>query len=219
MNRIPVNRIPLLPESLLPYTAGSTLYDSSCSRDARVWFSDFQGGIYIKTAPAGTLKTEAEMNAFFHSRQMGAEVLFYLSGDADWMVTRAVPGEDCIHPKYLENPKKLCETLGSLLRMLHSTDCTGCPIFLSSPEKDEPVLIHGDYCLPNVMLDNWRFSGFIDVGSGGVGDRHMDLYWGCWSIHYNLGDSRWCSRFLDAYGRQDVDPEKLRIIDAFETFG
>ena len=156
------------------------------------------------------------MNAFFHSKKMGAEVLSYLSRDADWMVTRAVPGEDCIHPMYLEDPKKLSETLGNLLQILHSTDCSGCPIVLPHPEKDEPVLIHGDYCLPNVMLDNWRFSGFIDVGGGGVGDRHIDLYWGCWSIQYNLKDSRWCSRFLDAYGREAIDPEKLRRIHALE---
>ena len=216
MNRIPVGCIPGLPESLHPFVADAALYDSSCSPNAKVWFSEAEGGIYIKTAPAGTLKTEAEMNAFFHSKKMGAEVLSYLSRDADWMVTRAVPGEDCIHPMYLEDPKKLSETLGNLLRILHNTDCTGCPIVLPHLEKDEPVLIHGDYCLPNVMLDNWRFSGFIDVGSGGIGDRHIDLYWGCWSIQYNLKDSRWCSRFLDAYGREAIDREKLRRIHALE---
>ena len=217
MNRIPVGNIPGLPESLLSYTVNAPLYDSSCSPNAKVWFSEAEGGIFIKTAPAGTLKTEAEMNSFFHSKNMGTEVLSYLSTDADWMVTRAVPGEDCIHPMYLEDPKRLSEILGQLLRQLHSTDYTGCPIALSHPETEDPVLVHGDYCLPNVMLDNWRFSGFIDVGGGGIGDRHIDLYWGCWSLQYNLKDSRWCSRFLDAYGRQDVDPDKLRILHALET--
>ena len=84
---------------------------------------------------------------------------------------------------------------------------------------DSRVLLHGDYCLPNVMLDNWTFSGFLDVGGGGIGDRHIDLYWGCWSLQFNLKDTRFCSRFLDAYGRQDVDTEKLRILNAFESFG
>ena len=81
------------------------------------------------------------------------------------------------------------------------------------------TLIHGDYCLPNVMLDNWKFSAFIDVGSGGIGDRHMDLYWGCWSLNFNLKDSRWCSRFLDAYGRDHFDLEIFKAISAFEAFG
>jgi kanamycin kinase len=70
-----------------------------------------------------------------------------------------------------------------------------------------------------VILQNWSFSGFIDVGHGGIGDRHIDLYWGCWSLLYNLKEERWCSRFLDAYGRQDVDVKKLRILDAYEVFG
>ena len=46
-------------------------------------------------------------------------------------------------------------------------------------EKDalqSKVLLHGDYCLPNIVLNDWKFSGFIDVGNGGVGDRHIDLF-------------------------------------------
>ena len=218
MNRIPVGFIPGLPESLHPFVADAALYDSSCSPNAKVWFSEAEGGIYIKTAPAGTLKTEAEMSAFFHCKKMGAEVLSYLSRDADWLVTRAVPGEDFIHPMYLEDPKKLSETLGNLLRILHNTDCTGCPIVLPHPEKDEPVLIHGDYCLPNILLDRWHFSAFIDVGGGGVGDRHIDLFWGLWSLGYNLKTWDYTDRFLDAYGRENVEEEMLRIIAAFECF-
>ena len=251
MNRIPVSGIPGLPEALNAYVHGSNLYDSSCSDTARVWFSDGDGGCFIKAAPPGTLEEEARMNGFFHSRGLGPQVMAYLSADRDWMVTRAVPGEDCLYPAYLDDPGRLSETLGQLLRMLHETDPAGCPIgdrngrylsgvmqkfqSLPSPSSEERsawqmvqahpdllssrVLLHGDYCLPNVMLRNWQFSGFLDVGGGGIGDRHIDLYWGCWSILYNLKDERWCSRFLDAYGRQDVDTETLRILDFFEVFG
>jgi len=48
------------------------------------------------------------------------------------------------------------------------------------------TLLHGDYCLPNIILDNWRFGSFIDVDSGGVGDRHVDLFWGLWTLYFNL---------------------------------
>ena len=81
------------------------------------------------------------------------------------------------------------------------------------------VLLHGDYCLPNIMLDNWRFSGFIDVGNGGVGDRHVDLFWGAWTLGFNLGTDKYSDRFFDAYGRDKVDEEIIKIVAAAEVFG
>lgn len=81
------------------------------------------------------------------------------------------------------------------------------------------TLIHGDYCLPNVMLDDWKFSAFIDVGNGGVGDRHIDLFWGVWTLWYNLKTNEYEDRFLDAYGRRNFDRDMLRVVAAFEVFG
>lgn len=81
------------------------------------------------------------------------------------------------------------------------------------------VLLHGDYCLPNIILRDWRLSGFIDVGNGGVGDRHIDLFWGLWSLEFNLKTDRYRQRFLDAYGRDLADESVLKIIAAAEVFG
>ncbi|MBE6583545.1 MAG: aminoglycoside 3'-phosphotransferase [Ruminococcaceae bacterium] len=81
------------------------------------------------------------------------------------------------------------------------------------------VLLHGDYCLPNIMLYDWRFSGFIDVGQGGIGDRHVDLFWGAWTLMFNLGTDAYRERFFDAYGRDKIDLEKLKTVAAAEVFG
>ena len=81
------------------------------------------------------------------------------------------------------------------------------------------TLLHGDYCLPNILLDNWKFSGFIDVGGGGVGDRHFDIFWGIWSLFFNLKTNDYCDRFLNVYGRDLVDQDALRTIAAIEVFG
>ena len=81
------------------------------------------------------------------------------------------------------------------------------------------TLLHGDYCLPNIMLDDWRFSGFIDLDNGGVGDRHFDLFWGMWSLTWNLKTDKYRGRFLDAYGRSKIDEDMLRIVAAVEVFG
>lgn len=81
------------------------------------------------------------------------------------------------------------------------------------------VLIHGDYCLPNIMLDNWKLSGFIDVGNSGVGDRHIDLFWGTWTLWFNLHTNEYYDRFLDAYGRDKIDENILKTVAAAEVFG
>lgn len=239
---------------------GARVYDSSCSPAARVWYIDRDGGYYLKTAAKDTLRREAELTRFFHSRNLSAEVLGYESLEADWLLTRRIPGEDCTNAMYLEDPKRLCDTLGELLRMLHSTDFTGCPVpdrtaqclatarhnyetgaydkshfpdnwgYASAEEAWKVVeengrylktdsLLHGDYCLPNVMLDHWRFSGFIDLDTGGMGDRHVDLFWGIWSLGFNLKTDRYRERFLDAYGRSDISEDMLRVVAALNVFG
>lgn len=93
---------------------------------------------------------------------------------------------------------------------------------MQSAEKEalqSKVLLHGDYCLPNIILDNWNFSGFIDVGSGGVGDRHIDLFWGTWTLWFNLKTNKYHERFLDAYGRDKADESILKVVAAAEVFG
>ena len=82
------------------------------------------------------------------------------------------------------------------------------------------TLLHGDYCLPNIILKNdFELSGFIDLGNGGVGDRHIDIFWGTWTLFFNLKKDTYRSRFLDAYGRDKADEEILKIIAAAEVFG
>ncbi|MBQ6999644.1 MAG: aminoglycoside 3'-phosphotransferase [Oscillospiraceae bacterium] len=249
------------PEELHPLLRQYPIYDSSCSQAARVYFLDGAGGLYLKTSAAGTLKTEAAMTRYFYGKGLGAEVLDYRTEQRDWLLTRAVPGEDCTFPAYLENPERLCDTLALLLRQLHETSFDGCPVqnrceayretarkahdrgfcdLSLFPEKgwgfstveeawkiveengrclQNDTLLHGDYCLPNILLDNWAFSAFIDVGKGGVGDRHIDLFWGVWTLFFNLKTNRYYDRFLDAYGRDRVEPELLRTVAAFEVFG
>lgn len=81
------------------------------------------------------------------------------------------------------------------------------------------TLLHGDYCLPNIMFDGDVFSGFIDVGNGGIGDRHIDLFWGAWTLQFNLKTDRYKDIFFDAYGRSDIDFDRFSLIAACEVFG
>ena len=39
----------------------------------------------------------------------------------------------------------------------------------------EPVLSHGDFCLPNIFLQDNQVTGFIDLGATGIGDKWRDI--------------------------------------------
>ena len=39
----------------------------------------------------------------------------------------------------------------------------------------EPVLTHGDFCLPNLFLEDWELTGFLDLGRSGAGDKWTDI--------------------------------------------
>ena len=69
----------MLPAAVEHLLNGATLYDSSCSTEARVYYIDRGGGLFLKTAAAETLRTEASMTAYFHKLGLSAEVLLYCS--------------------------------------------------------------------------------------------------------------------------------------------
>jgi Aminoglycoside phosphotransferase len=39
----------------------------------------------------------------------------------------------------------------------------------------EPVFSHGDFCLPNILMNDDGISGFIDLGNSGIGDKWEDI--------------------------------------------
>ncbi len=90
-------------------------------------------------------------------------------------------------------------------------DAAPAEIAAASGRIKNDVLIHGDYCLPNILLRGWALAGFIDVAAAGLGDRHYDLVWGLWTLNWNLKTPRYGQRFLDAYGRDRIEPDRLRV--------
>jgi kanamycin kinase len=82
----------------------------------------------------------------------------------------------------------------------------------------EDVCIHGDASLPNIILDNFIFSGFIDFDGAGIGDRHFDLMWAVWSLNFNLNTNEYKDRFLDAYGRDKFNIERYNLCIILRAF-
>ena len=124
MNRKPIKlNIETYPEAVISYMKDSVLYDSSCSPQAKVVFIDKDDGYFLKEAAGGTLKTEALMTGYMHSRNLSEEVLYYGSlHGKDYLLSRKIQGEDCTYRDYLSEPERLCDTIATLLRELHETD-------------------------------------------------------------------------------------------------
>ena len=80
------------------------------------------------------------------------------------------------------------------------------------------TFIHGDACLPNIIVNNDK-ALFIDTGLSGLGDRHIDIYWALWSLEYNLKTDKYNDLFKEIYGRDNIDDDMIDIIEAFEVFG
>ncbi len=260
MKHVPIQPIwDTIPAVFHPLFQNAAVYDSSCSSAATVYFIDKQDGFFLKSAPKGNLAKEAVMTQFFHEKGLSAQILAYESLDRDWILTRRIPGEDCISQMYLADPIRLCDTTATLLRQLHALDPAGCPVHrtadylatarcnykakqydaslfpdnwgYATPEEAwgeleknghllrSDTLLHGDYCLPNILLLDWRFSGFIDLDAAGIGDRHIDLFWGMWSLQFNLKTDAFRDRFLDAYGREAICEDAFRTVAACEVFG
>ena len=210
------------PQELHYIFADTNVYDSSSSPKAQVLYSDL--GYYIKIADAGNLSQEATLARLFDQKGLGPRVVFYIQAEKDYLVTESAKGEDAL--EYLDNPKKLCEVLADAMKYLHDQSIEGVPVSTSmkvydSSEKGmklkKDTFIHGDFCLPNVMLENWKFTSFIDAGAAGVGDKHIDIYWTLWSLQYNLKTDEYTDYFLDCYGREKVDMDILKIVAEVET--
>ena len=80
----------------------------------------------------------------------------------------------------------------------------------------EPVVCHGDACLPNIFFDpaTLEVTGLIDLGRLGIADRYSDLALTVIQLH-----DEWSADpapFLSAYGLPDADPRRLeffRLLD------
>jgi len=85
------------------------------------------------------------------------------------------------------------------------------------PITEDLVFTHGDFCLPNVIVHAAGLSGFIDVGTSGVGDRYRDLALVGRSLNHNLGPA-WLEVFFESYGLVEPDLAKLRYYRLLDEF-
>ena len=76
-----------------------------------------------------------------------------------------------------------------------------------APYSEDLVVCHGDYCFPNVLIEDGAVSSYLDLGELNVADRWWDLAVASWSTQWNIGPG-WERPFLDAYG---IEPNEGRM--------
>jgi kanamycin kinase len=164
--------------------------------------------VYVKRA--ANLADERDRTAWLAGRWPVPEVIGYFKayGD-DWLLTREVTGVPLYDPSIAWDPPRVARRFAEILLEIHATDATGCPFGEAEPGR---VLIHGDYCLPNVLVEQGRLTALVDLGRSGIGDPRDDFAAALWSLHYNYGPG-YARDFLDSYGvpsMTDRDIERLR---------
>lgn len=87
----------------------------------------------------------------------------------------------------------------------------------SVPKDEDLVFAHGDYCLPNIILQNGKINGFIDMGRAGISDRYQDLALAVRSITYNFGKEM-LPYFFNEYGMQRYDKAKINFYQLMDEF-
>ena len=81
--------------------------------------------------------------------------------------------------------------------------------------EEEKVLVHGDYCLPNIFCNGRKLNGFIDLGQAGMADKWVDIEMVSWSMWANsTGQFGGKCRTFDKkllYDALDMQPDDEKI--------
>ena len=186
------------------------------------------GDRYLKWSPRSVgvdLGREAERMRWLADRFPAPRVLE--AGDeegAQWLLTAALPGESAVVASWRADPERPVRAIAEGLRRLHAIPVHDAPGWESwvtrtppalgqRPPIERPVLVHGDACSPNTLVNRrGDFVAIVDVGDLAAGDRWADLAVASMSLEWNYG-AGWEPLFYASYG-VEPDPERIRYYRA-----
>jgi kanamycin kinase len=233
----PSTGLPSLPDRLAGLTEGYEFsrfpyYETS----AKIYrLSSDDSILYLKIIEGQqtlSLERESSILNWIDGRVPTPELIYYGVQDGnEYQLTTEVKGT----PTYQVQPNErehAVKALGEALKMIHSLDSAGCPIdnlidnrlkqlqendVDITPLSDRPdellVFTHGDYCLPNIIIEGRELSGVLDWDYAGLADPYADFSSCIWSMGYNYGleetAERWEPYFFMVYGLDDIDVGKL----------
>jgi kanamycin kinase len=161
-----------------------------------VWRNDL-GGLtfrlgdrYLKWNPRSTgidLDRERVRLAWISARHPAPRVLDHGADDeAVWLLTQALPGSPAVGDAWRARRPEAIRAMAAGLRALHAIPVHDFPdgwteqVWVgrrpaslgAAPPVDDPVVVHGDACAPNTLIDaDGSWTGNVDFGDLAVGDR------------------------------------------------
>ena len=131
-------------------------------------------------------------------------------GGREFLLTEAVPGVPAHDRSAGRGREEVAALMGRALREFHSVPTEGCPFrhpAVGPVDGEDEVLVHGDFCLPNVLLDGDRVY-YVDVREVWVGDRYVDVVAAAWSLRHDYSKGSMAT-LLRAYGLRTPNRKKL----------
>lgn len=209
----------LMPEEIRSHFTGlseAVAYPSSQSDPVFRLGGKRDGDMYLKvlcvnSAGSNSLQDEATRLGWLSDKLPVPRVLAHgSSGGFEFLLTKSVPGVPAHDRSTSQNRQEVASLVGKALRTFHSVPIADCPFrhpIVGPTSSEDEMLVHGDYCLPNVLLGADRCH-YLDVGESGVGDRYIDIVAGIWSLRHNCGKGSE-GHLLGEYGLQTLDRRKL----------
>lgn len=124
-------------------------------------------------------------------------VTFIIENTKAYYLRDYIDGENLCLDKYINNPKLLIDLLVQGLNILHNIKIDDNSYVIN---PNYHTFVHGDYCLPNILVKDDQVVGFVDLGDSGIGDPWMDYAWCIWSLEYNLKTDKYTNLLLSKLG-------------------
>jgi kanamycin kinase len=197
-----------------------------------VWRNDL-GGLtfcdddrFVKWNPRRTgidLGMERDRLVWLTGRHPAPQVISYgEDSGAQWLVTARLPGGYAVGDEWRARRSEAIAAIAHGLRAIHAVPIDDFPTRWESevwvgrtpqsigprPPIDQPVLVHGDACAPNTLISSdGAWTGNVDFGDLGVGDKWADLAIASLSLDWNFGEGHQDELF-EHYG---VESDEQRI--------
>lgn len=189
---------------------------------------------YIKWGPRDSetsMAAEVQRLTWARTFILVPEVIDHGGDDEhEWLVTRAIPADSAVAPRWIADPERAVRAVGEGLRALHEAlPADECAYEWSVPSRmanaagrgirvpdalrepppiDRLVVCHGDACCPNTLIgDDGHWLAHVDLGQLGTGDRWADIAVAAMSTEWNYGPG-WEDALIEAYG---VQPDRPRL--------